>query len=281
MSLKGIAKALGLKQFSSRFNFQSSLRLNGKTFAIPVIRNMGLLNLKIREDWFLELLKQLKLPEHSAFVDIGVNVGQTLLTFRSQYNNPYWGFEPNPSCVFYLHALIEANGFEKTTILPVGLSTGSELMKFYIKNEVDSAGTIVKDLRPDYYQEEKVSYVPLFSFDALQMNEIKPISLIKIDVEGAELEVLSGLQKTLALHKPKVICEVLDCHSEKSKAGMQKRADQLMDLLNENEYDAYRILHKGLQLSFEKMQRIELKVWTEASYDLNDYLFVPRGQSPL
>lgn len=279
--MKGIARKLGLKQFSSKINFSTSLRLNGKKFKIPVIRNMGLLNLKVREDWFLDLLKKLNIPEKSAFVDIGVNVGQTLLTFRSHYNNPYWGFEPNPSCVFYLHNLIEANSFKHTHILPVGLSTGSELMKFYIKNEVDSAGTIVKDLRPDYYENEQVNYVPLFAFDSLAMDEIKPISLIKIDVEGAELEVMSGLVKTLALHRPKIICEILDCHSEKSQAAMQARADKLMKLLADHQYEVYRILHAGGSISFEKIKSLTLKLWTPESFDLNDYLFVPAGQNPL
>ena len=35
------------------------------------------------------------------------------------------------------------------------------------------------------------------------------ISFIKIDVEGAELEVLQGLAKTLAEHRPIVLCEIV------------------------------------------------------------------------
>ena len=193
MGIKSIAKFLKLKQLSAKFNFNTSLTLNGKRFIIPVIRNMGMLNLSVKEDWFSDLLKSLKLPKDTSFIDIGVNVGQTLLTFRSHYDNPYWGFEPNPSCVFYLNTLIKSNKLKNTHIMPVGLSSDSMLAKFYIKNDADSAGTIVKELRPDYYEEKEVNYVPLFAFDSLNLEDMTTISLIKIDVEGAELEVLSGL----------------------------------------------------------------------------------------
>ena len=281
MSFRGIAKFFRLKQLTSKFNFNTSHTINGKKFIIPVIKNMGLLNLSVKEDWLMEVLKKLNIPENASFVDIGVNVGQTLLTFRSLYSNTYWGFEPNPSCVFYLNSLIKTNKFKNVNILPVGLSSENALLKFYLKNEVDSAGTIIQDLRPDYYDSEQVNFVPLFSFDKLNFNEIKNISLIKIDVEGAELDVISGLIKTINKFKPKIICEILDCHSEKSIPAMQSRADKLIDLMKSNEYDVYRILHSENPIGFKKIDKLKLQVWSPESFNLNDYLFVPFNSSPL
>ena len=276
MSIRSIAKFLRLKQLSSRFNFNSSLYLNNKKFKIPIIKNMGLLNLKIKEDWFFRLLKDLKLSTDTSFIDVGVNVGQTLLTFRSIYDNPYYGFEPNPSCVYYLHNLIEVNGISNAHVLPVGLSYENCLGKFYIKNEVDSAGTIVKDLRPDYYENEKVNYVPLFTFDSVGLNEIKPISLIKIDVEGAELEVVTGLVSAINTYKPLIICEVLDCHSQSSIEPMQERASKLFAVIKSCDYKVYRIRHKT-KIELEEIEEIRLKLWEPSSFDLNDYLFVPNN----
>ncbi|WP_317897500.1 FkbM family methyltransferase [Aurantibacillus circumpalustris] len=274
MSIRSVAKFLKLKQLSSKFNFNASLYLNNKKFKIPIIKNLGLLNLKVKEDWFFNFLKDLKLPSDTSFIDVGVNVGQTLLTFRSLYNNPYYGFEPNPSCVFYLHNLMEVNGMLNTHILPIGLSSENSLGRFYLKNEVDSAGTIVKDLRPDYYETEKISYVPLFTFETVGLNEIKPISLIKIDVEGAELEVITGLINTIKKHQPLIICEVLDCHSESSIQAMQERATKLFALIQTCGYTVYRIIHKT-KLELEEVKQIKLKLWEPSSFDLNDYLFVP------
>lgn len=280
MSIRAIAKALKLKELSSFFNYTATLNLNNKRYKVPVLKNMGLLNLSVKKDWFSDLLTQLKLPRGVSFIDVGVNVGQTLLTFRSLYENPYWGFEPNPNCVYYLSQLIKANNFKGTNILPVGLSYENQIARFFLKNDADSAGTIVQELRPDYYSMENVNYVPLFSFDKLALVEIGTIGLIKIDVEGAELEVLTGLKETLTKHKPKVICEILDCHSEKSMESMQRRADKLMQLLHETGYDIYRIRHEN-NITFEKINEVKLQLWRAESFNLNDYLFVPNGKSPI
>jgi len=276
MSIRKAARFLKLKQLSEYFNFNSSIKLNGKKYIIPVIKNTGLLNLSLKEDWFFELLKLLKLPKDSSFIDVGVNVGQTLLTFRSCYNNPYWGFEPNPNCVFYLNTLVKKNSFSDTYVIPVGLSLDNEVAKFYTKNDVDSAGTIVKELRPDYYEEKAVNYVPLFSFDKLNLPEIGTISLIKIDVEGAELEVISGFVETLKRQRPAIICEILDCHSEKSVTSMQVRAQKLVALIQDLGYNIYRIIHEADKITFEKTNEVKLKLWTVESWNLNDYLFVSK-----
>ena len=274
MSLKS-----SLKQLIGHINFNTSIRLNNKKIIVPLINNMGLLNRALdNNDWFLRLLKILNLQADDNFIDIGVNVGQTLLKFRSVSDSPYWGFEPNPSCVFYLNQLIEANRFKQVSILPVGLSTANSIAKFYIKNEVDSAGTIVNELRPGYYNSDDITYVPLFSLDTLQLDIKGPICLIKIDVEGAELEVLSGMPGTIKKHMPLIVCEVLDSHSEDTIANMQARADKLLNLMQSLGYSVHRIIYSGNKLQSQPLAEIIIKKWTEASWDQNDYIFVPANK---
>jgi FkbM family methyltransferase len=280
MSIRKIAKTLKLKRITERFNFTSSVTLNSKKFIIPIIKNMGFSNLKLKSDWFLQLLKQLNLPKDSSFIDIGVNVGQTLLTFKSCYNNPYWGFEPNSACVFYLNTLIDINNIKNANIIPLGLSSHNSVAKFYLKGDVDSAATTVNELRPDFYEVQNATYVPLFSFDSLELAEINNISLIKIDVEGAELEVLLGLTETIRKYQPRIICEILDYHADSSKQVMQERADKLFTHVSSLNYDIYRLVHTGNEIQTEKQDKIVLKQWTEESFDLNDYLLVPKGKTP-
>ena len=62
---------------------------------------------------------------------------------------------------------------------------------------------------------EKVIEVELVSVDDLVAgNVIRPPSVVKIDVEGAELAVLEGMGATLAKYRPALIVELHDTHRE-------------------------------------------------------------------
>lgn len=276
MSIKQTAKNL-----VGKFNFTTSVSLNGKQFKVPIIKNMGLLNRALNDDdWFLQLLRSINMPADASFVDIGVNVGQTLLKFRSCSQNQYWGFEPNASCVYYANQLIKANGFTNVSIIPAGLSTENKVAKFYVKNDVDSAGTTVNDLRPGFYDADNVIFVPLFSFDEFNADGmIKNIALIKIDVEGGELEVLQGMQESIGKHKPVIVCEILDSHNDENIPKMQARADKLMNLMHSIKYDAYGISINNGKIESTKIDRVIIKKWTAQSWDQNDYLFLPQGKN--
>lgn len=264
------------KELTRHVNFTGSVTCNNKRFKVPVINNIGLSNFAIDDvGWFLDLVKSVQMPAGSSFIDVGVNVGQSLIAFRSYRDNPYYGFEPSPHCAFYLNKLIKMNDLRDVHLLPVGLSSSAEILKFYCKTGADSSATMMGDLRPGHYRPEDVSYVPVFPFDDLALNNISDISFIKIDVEGAELEVLTGLKKTLAKHNPVITCEVLDCHrAEANLHILQERASKLVELVKSLNYTIYRInTEKGL--NFDKIEEIILKQYDSQSQYLNDYLFLP------
>lgn len=53
--------------------------------------------------WKIDLFKRILSVKKGDFIDIGVNVGQTLLNINSiDINSGYIGFEPNSNCVFML-----------------------------------------------------------------------------------------------------------------------------------------------------------------------------------
>lgn len=265
-----------VKELTRHVNFTGSVKRNNMRFKIPVINNIGLANFAGSEDdWFLQLVKSINLPEGSSFIDVGVNVGQSLIAFRSCRNNPYYGFEPSPHCAFYINKLIKANRLQNIHLLPVGLSSATAVLKFYCKAAADSSATTVGELRPGHYSEEDVSYVPVFPFDELDLGEINDISFIKIDVEGAELEVLTGFKETLQKYNPVIACEVLDCHSAATNLSvLQERAGKLVELIKSLNYSIYRIRpEKGL--NFDKIEEIILKQYDSQSQYLNDYLFLP------
>lgn len=276
------AIAFRFNKLKNSLNLPFTIQLNGKTFTIPLINTLGKANTSLGDDdWFVRLVKLLNLPADGDFLDVGVNVGQSLLLFRSTYDNTYWGFEPNPDCIFYLEHLVKINKLQNVNLLPAGLSSADAIVKLYARNDHDSAATIFNELKPGIFQSHHAKYVPVFSFESLQL-DIKKIALIKIDVEGAELDVIAGMQETLRRHQPVIICEILDYTSEESREREQKRASELFTLLKALQYNAYRIMHKSkTKLEYEPIHTLELRKWVPESFDLNDYLFLPQNITTL
>ena len=147
------------------------------------------------------------------FIDVGVNRAQTLFTLlRLDPSRCYVGFEPQLSSALTVRDFISLNKLRQCEIVPVALSDECSLTKLNLTQTggFDGAASIVEELRPKtFYSEEQI--VPLLTGDiALKAIDIKKISVIKIDVEGAELEVLSGFKQTLQSKRPAVVFEVLD-----------------------------------------------------------------------
>lgn len=62
---------------------------------------------------------------------------------------------------------------------------------------------------------ERVIEVELVAIDDLVASgELPPPSLVKIDVEGAEIAVLEGMRETIERHQPAIVCELHDTHTE-------------------------------------------------------------------
>lgn len=269
-----------IKDFIKFFLYLNlKIKIGGKRFIVPIVKGTGFQNLKLKNDWLLLLLEKVKLPNNSTFIDVGVNVGQTILKFRSCFENPYIGFEPNANCVLYTRALIRINKFINISIFPVGLSDKDEIAVLHSGRNLDNCctdSTIISELRPNHYSEYDKSFIPTYRLDNL--NILKPgeaVSMIKIDAEGAELDILNGMTETIKRFHPLIICEILDYNSEQTAQLLQNRADKLHELVKELEYKVYRITHDVNNLSFKEVTKIELTLWTPASLESNDYLFIP------
>ena len=64
------------------------------------------------------------------------------------------------------------------------------------------------DAPPDLAGEVTVDLVSID--DLIAQNKIEPPNFVKVDVEGAELDVLKGMRETIKTHKPTIIYEVDD-----------------------------------------------------------------------
>jgi FkbM family methyltransferase len=180
------------------------------------------------------------------FIDVGANVGQTLFTVLSTDPNcSYLGFEPQIACCYYLQQFIQDNRLmPRIQIFPVALSSKTGFFPFFSNKPYDDCGTLLRDVH-NLRNEQLVCAIK--GDDALTELGVSTISAVMIDVEGAELSVLAGLQKTLEKMYPPVIFEVLPNfrggikREENICARKRAEADNIYQLLSSIGYALYRI----------------------------------------
>ncbi len=247
----------------------------GKLVKIPILGGVGINNLYSSEIWLLEIIKRLSEIKKGAFFDIGVNIGQTLIKLKSIDSEvEYFGFEPNPSCVYYVNRLIIENSYKNTRLFPVGIHEFTEILKlhFYQDDQADSSASIIKNYRAG--KEIREEFVPCFNHETLIRSiSFKKIAIMKIDVEGAELEVLKGIQPFLVSDRPFIIVELLPVYSL-SNTGRLIRQKEVEKLLLEMGYTIFRII-KNKQGSLKKIKLVE-EIGIHSNIDLCDYLCSPK-----
>lgn len=139
--------------------------------------------------------------------DIGANIGFfTIITARLVGPAGHvYAYEPLRENVVALERNIALNDFRNVTVRPCAVSRhdGSALLEVAPEPnwaQLESVGT-----RPDVQGRVRVDTVAL---DSELARGARPPSIVKIDVEGAELEVLDGMLETLRRHRPVVLAEM-------------------------------------------------------------------------
>ena len=226
----------------------------------------------------IDLLKKLLPLRKGVFVDIGVNLGYTLI--KAKVVDPsirYVGFEPNPACVFYTTELIRENQFSDCSLVPVGLFDRSEVavMRSYGDARVDPAGSVVGgELRANETPTGE-RFVPLFDFETVksaipQLDE--DIAIVKIDVEGAELEVLSAIKGFLREKSPLVLIEILPVYEAGNKVRLD-RQESIESLFKNLSYRMARV-RKSSDGRYDGLEAIDT-IGIHRDLDACDYVRIP------
>ena len=223
----------------------------------------------------IEILQKLLRSQGGAFLDVGVNLGQTLVKVKAlDAQRDYVGLEPNPSCVFYVSELIKENHFERCMVLPVGLYTRDCILPLlmFAKGQVDSAASVIQHFRAEQ-QIVSRRFVPVFSFESLEEQVgRRSIGICKIDVEGAELEVVNSLIQVIGRDRPIIVLEVLPVYSSENRFRMDRQA-KLEKLFEEADFRLFRI-NKTTGGGYAGLQGID-HIGIHSDLRQCDYLVVP------
>jgi FkbM family methyltransferase len=141
--------------------------------------------------------------------DVGANVGfYTLLASRLVREKGWvYSFEPWPDNVALLNRHLQLNHVVNVTVIPAAVAAKSGEMRF-AQGEIHQQGRL---------SETGSLKVRVVSLDDLVLNgSARPPHVIKIDVEGAELDVIRGAENVLRTYKPIIF---LATHSKDAHQG--------------------------------------------------------------
>jgi FkbM family methyltransferase len=194
------------------------------------------------EDW---MGRYLRVGRGDVFVDVGANIGKYSITL-SGIAGRVVSVEADPDNYERLRQNIELNGIDNVTAVKMVAWDKSEILRFH-PGEFSGAGTAKEDLPDREYVKDSIE-VRAESMDArLRSLGVSTVDWIKIDVEGAEYEVLKGLEETLRTHRPRIVAELM-----KSNVGVVLAFMENMNYIarpiseSESPYQIYYCFHPAL-----------------------------------
>lgn len=257
--------------------FNQSYRQNlfGREFIIPSINGRKSYGSEI---WMADLVAWLLPLKSGAFIDVGANLGQTLLKVAAiDPGRRYLGFEPNPTCADYLFELIRRNRLHHV-VVPAGLGARTQVLKLNLYREegTDPSASLVENFRERSVGSRPVVVIGWSDLPA----ELCPhqVALVKIDVEGGEKEVMEGLRNLLIDQRPAVLLEVLPPHTAENRSRIE-RQHSIEKLLSDIDYLIFRV-RKGAGDTLAGIDEVD-GFGIHADLSLSDYLLLHRDEAHL
>lgn len=152
-------------------------------------------------------------------LDVGANVGAhtVFLSHLVGKQGRVLAFEPLPTNIDALRETVRRRA-RRTNISIVPVAVGNpalreEIVTLMIPGGDATQASLALQTTGSWERKERVREVgvPLISLDAFEdVQSLRQIDLIKIDVEGGELDVLRGASQTISRHLPLIYCEAYD-----------------------------------------------------------------------
>lgn len=227
---------------------QARVNYFGLSLKVPIIHGIGTGFLVPADKWMSDCLSVFLQQKQGAVVDVGINIGLYMVKLKALDNSrEYIGFEPNSVCNFYTQELIRANDFKNVSVYPFALCEKKELRTFYVRRKADKMGSLNEYARFEEKDKFTFNLVTFAADEVFELLSPAAICSFKIDVEGAELEVLKGLVNTIAKYKPYLFCEIWQLPQSDHPTYSEKhsRLVEICALMNKISYKILGISRKS------------------------------------
>ncbi|KPK96609.1 MAG: hypothetical protein AMJ95_13285 [Omnitrophica WOR_2 bacterium SM23_72] len=216
----------------------------------------------------LEVLQK-SLQAGHVFFDVGSNIGFMSL-FASRLigkSGSVYSFEPEPETFAILKENVRLNKLNNIYLFDMAL--GSEKKEVFIYRDLKTDRGKASLIRPEQ-GDVRPSRVPLRTLDDfIAQNRISRIDMIKIDVEGWEMEVLRGAKKILGHPQAPMVCIE---YSHRHPVYSAEPLDIYRYILSLNGYRIYK-----LQEGKERISRLEeIHEVTQLPVHDNLFCFLPK-----
>ena len=143
----------------------------------------------------------LKAKGDEVFIDVGAHIGKyTITVAKILKDGLVLAFEPNPNNYRILLKNVKLNRLKNVIALKLAAWKSPTVLKLYLSEKGGNHSLKVPHEDFVYVYGKPIDEV----VNELGLNRI---DWVKIDVEGAELEVVKGLRRTIKKFRPQIIIE--------------------------------------------------------------------------
>jgi FkbM family methyltransferase len=179
------------------------------------------------------------LKQGNVALDVGANIGYISLLFSQCVgeHGTVLSLEPEQANFRALSEHIRMNNASNIVALQEAASTQAGTMKLYLFDDNYGAHSLVTGGGGQHFTEVATDTLD----NIVQRHGLSTIHLIKIDIEGAELEALQGMSQILKTHRPVLILEM----NEEAQQQRNSSTQVLKDILHEHGYTPFSLTNKG------------------------------------
>ena len=179
-------------------------------------RDLVPLSLLRSGEWQPEVWESLEpaLPKGAVFLDVGAHIGTFTLKASRQVGveGKAIAFEPNPETARLLRDNVSANHMDNVTVEEIACTDQEQNLTLYAAPALNTGASSLSETnaaygagpapRPFQVRGRRID-------DVVRELNLGRVDAIKIDVEGAELQVLKGAAQTLKRFHPKIVLEIV------------------------------------------------------------------------